>query len=225
MPFNQAIHDREHDKFIERPTGETAVRTFIVNDSSEPIPVTGITSGGSSNATGPLKRTVATVTDTAANPIATALTNRVALRIRNKSTTDTVYLGSNATVTADDAATGGWEIDPGDEFGFDMGPANGFYLIAEAGKTPIVKIIELASSGSSGGVVTGTMIKESPVETVDGSNLVFNASQTPIGAAYFQVFVNGILQRETTHYTIVGAVVTFVTAPVVGQEIDFVYWY
>ena len=38
-PFSTTTQDRERDKFIQRPTGETSVRTWVSNDSSEPIPV------------------------------------------------------------------------------------------------------------------------------------------------------------------------------------------
>lgn len=40
MVFSKAQTDRERDKFIERPSGETAVRTWIANESGEPIPIT-----------------------------------------------------------------------------------------------------------------------------------------------------------------------------------------
>lgn len=41
MPFRESARDREFDKFIERPDGETAVRSFLVNTFDEPIPVSG----------------------------------------------------------------------------------------------------------------------------------------------------------------------------------------
>jgi hypothetical protein len=96
--------------------------------------------------TGPFQITVATVTDTAANPIAVALTDRVSLSIRNKDATDTVYFGSSAAVTADNTASGGWEIGPGEDFNVDLDSGNVFFLITPAGQSAVVKILEIAST-------------------------------------------------------------------------------
>lgn len=95
--------------------------------------------------TGPFEITVATVTDTAANPVGAALASRVSLSIRNKDPANVVYFGT-ATVTADDAATGGWEIGPNEDFNIDLDDSNVFYLRTTPGDTALVKIIEIAST-------------------------------------------------------------------------------
>jgi len=95
--------------------------------------------------TGPFLVTTVTVADTAADPLTAALTDRVSLSIRNKDLADTVYIGPANTVTADNAATGGWEIGPGEDLNIDLDDTNVFFLIAETGKTPLIKILEIAS--------------------------------------------------------------------------------
>lgn len=62
--------------------------------------------------------------------------------------------------------------------------------------------------------VTGA--KETPSGTINGSNLVFTLSQTPdVGTE--NLFLNGLLQKVTTDYTISGGTITFVTAPISGD--------
>lgn len=95
--------------------------------------------------TGPFEITVTTVTSTAANPIGAPLTDRVSLSIRNKDGANTVYFG-DATVTADNAATGGWEIGPGEDLNIDLDSTNVFFLVTPAGQTAVVKILEIAST-------------------------------------------------------------------------------
>jgi hypothetical protein len=40
MPWRSNYKDREQDRFIERPSGETAVRVWIANEAGEPVPIT-----------------------------------------------------------------------------------------------------------------------------------------------------------------------------------------
>lgn len=214
--------DREFDKFVETPAGDTAVRTLIANDSSSPVVVSG---GGYTAPTGPIKNSVYTVNSTASNPIPTPLTDRVSVSIRNKDPIDSVYIGGLSTVTADDTATGGWEIGPGEDFNLDLDDSHVFFLISEAGKTPLVKILEVASSGSGGGGMSGTLKTETPVGVVDGVNPTFTLSQVPLGDDYFALYVSGIRQRLGTHYTRSGNVITMLSIPVPPQELDAEYWY
>lgn len=95
--------------------------------------------------TGPFNISITTVNDAAADPLGASLADRVSLSIRNKSPTVTVYFGDSNTVTANDAATGGWEIGPGEDFNVDLNDSNIFYLITPAGQTAVVKILEIAS--------------------------------------------------------------------------------
>ena len=95
--------------------------------------------------TGPFNISIATANSTASNPLGAPLSDRVSLSIRNKSPTVTVYFGKDNTVTADDTATGGWEIGPGEDFNVDLNDSNVFYLITPAAQTAVVKILEIAS--------------------------------------------------------------------------------
>lgn len=226
MPFRQAIKDREHDKFVESPTGETSVRVLVSNETGAEIPISGTISASYSAPTGPIKNTVFTVTDSAQNPLPTPQTNRVSVSIRNKSLTETVYVGGLNTVTADDSATGGWEVGPQEDFNLDLDDSNVFFLITTTGNTAQVKILEIASSTSGGGGgMSGTMIQEQLSGTVDGVNVTFTTTYNPVSDAQFILFVNGVYQRITTHYTRAGLVVTMVTAPAVGQQVEAIYWY
>ena len=231
MPYRLATADREHDKFVECPTGETAVRTCIANDSTNPVPVDlGSTSVsvGVAAPTGPLRRSVVNVTDVAADPIAIPLANRVALTIRNKDAVHTVYLGEDNTITQDDTVTGGWEIGPGEDFSIDLSEDNNFFLIAPAGQTVVVKILEIASSaagGGGGGGLPGVMTQEIPSGLINNANTTFTITTNPLGAGYFTLYLDGILLRAGTHYTRVGQTITMVTAPNFGQTLDAVYWY
>lgn len=95
--------------------------------------------------TGPFLVTVATITDTASNPLASALSDRVAVSIRNKGPA-TIYLGPTSGVTADNAATGGWEIGPDEDFHIELDATEVFYLITPSGQTATIKLLEIAST-------------------------------------------------------------------------------
>lgn len=71
----------------------------------------------------------------------------------------------------------------------------------------------------------GNVAQEVPVGAVDGVNADFTLSNTPNSSANLRVYVNGVYQRPTTYYTRVGAVITFVTPPTTGDEIDAIYSY
>lgn len=96
--------------------------------------------------TGPFSITVGTATAAAANPIAVPLTGRVSLSIRNKDPANTIYFGASVAVTADDTATGGWEIGPGEDFNVDLDSSESFFLITPAATTAVYKILEIAST-------------------------------------------------------------------------------
>lgn len=65
--------------------------------------------------------------------------------------------------------------------------------------------------------------QEVPSGTVNGSNTAFTLSATPHSAAAVVITVNGLVQRQTTHYSVSGATVTFTSAPTTGQEIYAIY--
>ena len=56
----------------------------------------------------------------------------------------------------------------------------------------------------------------------DGTTKIFTLDYTPIGGS-LRLYVNGVLQTETTHYTISGVTVTFVAAPTLNYPITASY--
>lgn len=90
-----------------------------------------------------LKTSTVTVGTTATAIPATALSDRNALAIHNKSSTQTLYIGPSS-VTADDAAsTGGWEVEPGGRIQFDVTEAVVVYGVYPT-SSEAVKIMEIA---------------------------------------------------------------------------------
>ena len=227
MPFSPAHTDRERDKFIENPAGETSVRVYISNEAGSEVPISGSFSSSYAAPTGPFLITVATITDVASNPIAAPLTNRVSVSIRNLSTTVTVYIGPSNTVTADNSATGGWDIGPGEDLHLDLDASNLFHMIATSGDTAFVKIMEIASSGSSGGGGGGslTALQETPAGSVDGVNVTFTISQVPSTSGRFILFLDGLYLTPIVDYSTSGATITMVTAPAIGQTLGAYYEY
>jgi len=59
----------------------------------------------------------------------------------------------------------------------------------------------------------------------NGANVTFTISEIPTSADAFALYENGVLQRETTHYTRVSQTITMVVAPATGVELDCVYEY
>lgn len=92
-----------------------------------------------------IKITTTTITDVATPLPATPLVGRNALSLRNKSLTETLYIGPS-TVTADTVAgiTSGWEVAPNGNIGFDITDDVILYARCETGKSAVVKIMELA---------------------------------------------------------------------------------
>ena len=61
--------------------------------------------------------------------------------------------------------------------------------------------------------------QEIPTGTVNGTNKVFNLSKTPHSTKAVIVLLNSQVQYQVSNYTVdSGGVVTFVEAPVLGQE-------
>lgn len=219
--MSPAVQDRERDKFVETTAGDTAVRTLIANDVNSPIPVSGLSSSVVAP-TGPFRVSSGTANDTAANPLAAPLSNRVSVSIRNLSGTDTIWVGPAVTVTADNnATTGGWEVGPGEDFHISLSASNAFYFVTAAGKTATWKILEIASTAGGGGGGTVTDAQES----FAGPGTVFNVANTPSSDASVKVFMNGVFQTQGVHYTISGTTITMGVALTAAQTLDVVYSY
>jgi hypothetical protein len=80
-----------------------------------------------------------------------------------------------------------------------------------------------ASSGTLG-LGGGTLTQETPSGTINGSNQTFTLAHTPL-ANSLNLYVDGLPQILTTHYTIVSGTITMVTAPAYGQTIYASYSY
>jgi hypothetical protein len=219
MPGNKA--DREFEKFVETAAGETAVRTQIANDSSTPVPISGDFRFAAP--TGPFNITVVTATDIATNPLVAPITQRVALSIRNRDLLNTVYFGKSALVTADDTATGGWEVGPNEDFHIDLDDSNNFFLITPAGQTAKVKILEISSIGAVSGGGTLTRFQEQAAGAYDGVNVTFTLSNAPFSDVYLQLYRNGVFLDLNTDYSISGSIITMAVAPTTNQRLQAVY--
>ena len=65
---------------------------------------------------------------------------------------------------------------------------------------------------------------ETPTGLVNGSNLVYTITTTPIANEGVIVFLNGIAQYNGIDYTVSGTTITFTNAPASGSSI-FVYYF
>ena len=93
-----------------------------------------------------IKVTTLQVGDSAVKLPATPLTDRNTLSIFNKSSTVTIYIDDENTVTADSTigGTGGWEVLPNERLNIDIKNAIELWAIAPTGQTAIVKLLEVA---------------------------------------------------------------------------------
>lgn len=144
MTFPNNLVDRELQKFVENPAGETSVRVLVSNEPDNPVNISGdFVVTGLKVA---LKTTTMDITDTSQAVPTTPLSSRNSLSIQNKSNTDTIYIGQALTVEANSnvGTLAGWEIGPNETWNVDVTDAIILYAIAEAGKTVRVKVLELA---------------------------------------------------------------------------------
>lgn len=85
----------------------------------------------------------------------------------------------------------------------------------------------LSGGGGGGGSVTPVQEFAGAGGTIVGAvnnvNTVFTLSNLPSSSASVEVYLDGLFQRQTIDYTIVGAVITFAVAPTFGQFVDVYY--
>ena len=85
----------------------------------------------------------------------------------------------------------------------------------------------------TGAVVAGTVaaetayVDEVPAGTINGVNAAFTLTQSPSPVASLNLYVDGVRMIKDTHYTLVAATITFVTAyiPQTGQTLFASYRY
>jgi hypothetical protein len=79
-------------------------------------------------------------------------------------------------------------------------------------------------------LVTGKVLgdvtnKEVPSGTINGSNVTFTLSFSPVSSDSLNLFLDRGMLELTTHYSISGVTITMVTAPAVGQSLYASYQY
>jgi hypothetical protein len=90
---------------------------------------------------------------------------------------------------------------------------NGGTLVFNSDRVPAAGDIIQAwyrTSGATPGIVEG----EVPAGTLDGSNLVFTLTYSPVPAASLQVFRNGVMQKQGIDYYVTANKVTFLPGSV-----------
>lgn len=97
------------------------------------------------------------------------------------------------------------------------------YVSATGTVTLTNKTISGSSNTLSNIPVATQMQQEIPSGTVNGSNVTFTLTNTPVTTLSLSLYVDGILQLQTTDYTLSSATITFTTAPALGQSIRAVY--
>ena len=84
----------------------------------------------------------------------------------------------------------------------------------------LIPVIYLAHEGGGGGGVG--VFNETPSGLVNGSNVTFVIASFPVIGSV-SVYLNGVRQILTTHYSIATKTITFVTAPYSGDFIRVDY--
>lgn len=105
--------------------------------------------------------------------------------------------------------------------------ANGtaeFRCTADDGGTLGATALVFASNNSNGLVNSNFVDKEIPSGSINGSNTAFSLANTPVAGSE-HLYLNGILQESGAgnDYTISGATITMLTAPLAGEKIRVSY--
>jgi hypothetical protein len=110
--------------------------------------------------------------------------------------------------------------------------ANTFIWIGSAGGVAAAVAMSGDATITAAGVVTVAnqmkiakyITRETPSGTVNGSNVTFTLANTPVSGTE-QVYLNGLLQEPGAgnDYTISGATITYLTAPLSGDRIRVSY--
>lgn len=74
------------------------------------------------------------------------------------------------------------------------------------------------SPGASGAASISFASAEVPAGAINGVNAVYNLAHVPAPSASLQLYLNGVLQTAGgVDYTLVGAQITYVAAPLAGD--------
>ena len=108
--------------------------------------------------------------------------------------------------------------------------SNGFAGTSSGGATPALTLsttvtgllkgngtaISAATAGTDYLTPANFVDDETPSGTINGSTTVFTLANTPV-AGTVKVYLNGLRQKVTTDYTISGATITYLSAPLTGD--------
>lgn len=150
------------------------------------------------------------------------------------STNDPITLGSTSLVFVQTGSGSGGTVTS-----VSVDTANGFAgSVSSATSTPAISIsttvtgllkgngtaVSAATAGSDYLAPSNIVTRETPSGTINGSNTAFTLANTPI-AGTEMVFLNGIMQEPGAgnDYTISGATITYLTAPVTGDRLRVTY--
>jgi hypothetical protein len=100
-----------------------------------------------------------------------------------------------------------------------------YLCTSDQGGTLDTTAITWVNFGNATGFGTGNIvIRETPAGAIDGTNTTFNLAFTPT-AGTEQVYKNGLLQRSAAgnDYTISSSTITYLTAPIAGDDIVVSY--
>lgn len=137
-----------------------------------------------------------------------------------------VFNGDSVALTrASDADA--WNEFPGSLVSVNEGTANAdtrWYSPVNDGGTLGTTAITYTQDTSGGLTSTNFVDKEVPTGSINGSNTAFTLANTPTAGSE-HVFLNGILQESGSgnDYTISGAAITMLTAPLTGEKIVVSY--
>lgn len=110
----------------------------------------------------------------------------------------------------------------------------GQVLVNDSTNTPISMTLsgDVASVSNTGSVTlasgvmksTNYIVRETPTGTINGSNTSFTLANTPVSGTE-QIYLNGILQDAGAgnDYTISGATITMLSAPLTGDKLRVTY--
>lgn len=122
--------------YTEKDPDRRMLDVCVGNDLANPIPV-------STTVNGPIKITGETVTAlSAAYPTAANQVGRQAISIRNIGNFP-VFIVNTVGITEAAADPDKWEIDSDETFNIDMNDSNKIILVAEAGRTVDIQIMEI----------------------------------------------------------------------------------
>jgi phage-related tail fiber protein len=136
-----------------------------------------------------------------------------------------VVNADNIALTAADASltigAGGVKVTPGTGGQFLV--TNGSGVVTPMSASGDVQSISATGAFTLASTVSKNSMfvtRETPTGTINGSNTAFTLANTPV-AGTEEVFLNGILQEPGAgnDYTISGATITYLTAPVTGDKL------